>query len=190
MLQGITLCWARYRQDQLTDLFCAYFLLFLTVGEKTSLEKSLNLPPPPAFLKKKKSTDSLALQAQLCSLQQQSLSHQLSSAHHPSPLLLRSPGKNFLDRKEKGKKRSESLLFLIFPDPFIIFLYSEQRLTLPFHPPLLGISRGFLPCAPLQPQGAHYNSILIQSAIASNEGRSLGELHAWRNAHLLFMAAG
>lgn len=148
MLQGITLCWARYGQDQLTDLFYVYFLLFLTVGKKTLLEKSLNLPLHPAFSFFKENRHSGIAGSALF----------VSAAMSLPPVLLCSPLHphsywQALERiswggKKGGKKRSESLLFLIFPDPFIIFIHSEQHLTLPSHPPLLGISRGLCSFSP------------------------------------------
>lgn len=151
------------------SLLCLLSIIFDCWEENFAREK----PKPPSFSFLKR-TDSLALQAQLCSLH---LSHQFCFAHPPSPLSLRSPGKNFLDKKERKKKKIWISLISDLSRPLYNIHLFWAAFDTSFHPPLLGISRGLPPCAPfLQPQGAHYNSVLIQSTIASNEGRSLGML--------------
>lgn len=103
MLQGITLCWARYGQDQLTDLFYVYFLLFLTVGKKTLLEKSLNLPPPLLFFFKENRLSGTAGSA-LLNPAATSLPPVFFCS--PSiPTLIEKPGKEFPGQKRKGKKK-------------------------------------------------------------------------------------
>lgn len=113
MLEGITLCWARYGQDQLTDLFYVYFLLFLTVGKKTLLEKSLNLPPAPTFSFKKR-IDYISH----CKLMSEALF--ISTAKSLPPVLLCSPSiltiiekhwKEFPGEKKKKKKRDLNLSY-------------------------------------------------------------------------------
>jgi len=116
MLQGITLCWARNGQDQLIDLFCIYFLLFLTVGKKTLLEERLKLlllPPSHLCLLKREQTISH------CKLMSEALF--VTTTKSLPPLLLCSPSVptywEALERiswrreeRKKKKERSESLI--------------------------------------------------------------------------------
>lgn len=138
------------------SLPCLLSIIFDCWGENFAREK----PNPP-------STPCLYLFIFIFFKTEQTLWHcRLSSVHYSSdvsptsfPLLTLHPHSYWeaLERiswteKKRGKTNPESLLFLIFPDPFIIFIYSEQHLTLPSHPPLLGTSRGLLPpCAPFSP---------------------------------------
>lgn len=104
MLQGITLCWARYGQDQLTDLFYVYFLLFLTVGKKSLLEKSVNLPPPPClFFFQENRLSGIAGSALLIAAATSLPPVSLCSPAIPT--LIEKPWKEFPGQKRKGKKK-------------------------------------------------------------------------------------
>lgn len=104
MLQGITLCWARYGQDQLTDLFYVYFLLFLTVGKRTLLEKSLKPPSTPClFFFKDNRLSGIAGSALLITAATSLPPVLLCS---PSiPTLIEKPWKELPGEKRKGGKK-------------------------------------------------------------------------------------
>lgn len=110
MLRGITLCWARkWTRSINRSLLCLLSIIFDCWEENFAREKP-KLPSTPRFSFRKR-PDYITLQAhvwrlKLGLLQPLSLSHQFCFAHPLSPLLLRSTGKNFLERriKKKGEK--------------------------------------------------------------------------------------
>lgn len=96
VLQGITPHWARSGQDQLTDLFYVYFLLFLTVRRKLCEGRAQSSLP---HLSESRLHYAARSCLNLCSLQVLTLSHHFCSSCPWFPLLLRSTGKNFPERR-------------------------------------------------------------------------------------------